>query len=292
MTAPAGAAARSPRAAIGLLALAIAAALLACRQEPPVSADLAARLGEDGVPYARFEAFVRQQVGESGGGLDSAVLSQLFDQFLAEQMLTRLAVEEGRVPPGASPRQAADALLAEAGVAPAAEEVRAWYQAHGAELGLGDRVLLRQILVADEAQAEAARRRIEAGESFAEVARDLSRDPSAPVGGLQGEIALEDLPATFAAQIAALAEGEVGEPIQASDGWHLFAVEQRLPARQRPLAEVRPEIEARLLGERSDALLARRLAEAAGRYNVTVYAQNLPFEYRGRYARISPRDRR
>jgi peptidyl-prolyl cis-trans isomerase C len=248
-----------------------------------VSANLAAELGGREVAYARFEAFVRQQVGEGGGGLDSEVLSQLFDQFLAEEMLALLAVDEQRVPAGSSPRQAVDALLADAGE-PSAAEVEQWYRAHRAELVVPERVVLRQILVADEALAEVARRRIERGEAFAEVARELSRDPSAEVGGLQGEIALEDLPATFAQQVAGLAAGQVGEPIEATDGWHLFQVEERLPARPRPLAEVAPEIVARLRRERSDAVLERRLAEAADRYNVTVHAQNLPFEYSGQYA--------
>jgi peptidyl-prolyl cis-trans isomerase C len=212
------------------------------------------------------------------------VLSQLFDQFLGEEMLAMLAVDEGLATPGVSPRQAADALLAAGTLEPTRDEVAAWYEQHQAELVLPERVLLRQILVGDGTVAEVARRRVERGEPFAEVARELSRDPSADVGGLQGEIALEDLPAAFAAQVSTLAPGQVGEPIEATDGWHVFQVDARLPARPRALEEVAVEIAERLRAERSDAVLARRMAEASDRYNVVVYAQNLPFQYRGRHA--------
>ena len=270
-------AARRLVAVLGLLAL-------ACGPPVPVSADVAARIDGADVPYARFEAFLRRQVGEGAGGLDSGVLSRLFDQFLGEELLARLAAEEGAAAPGAGPREAIDVLLAGGAAEPSPAEVRAWYEAHRAELGLPERVVLRQILVPSGELAEAASRRLAAGEPFAAVARDLSSDPSAEQGGLQGEMALEDLPAAFAQQVAALASGEVGEPIEASDGWHLFQVEARLPARQRTLEEAAAEIGDRLRRERADALLARRVAEAADRYNVVVYAQNLPFEYRGDHA--------
>ena len=281
----AGLAPPPPRSIRRLLATALLLVLLlACRDPVPVSADVAARIDSADVPYARFEAFLRRQVGEGAGGLDSRVLSLLFDQFLGEELLARLAADEGAVPPGAGQRQAVEALLAEADVEPPAAEVRAWYDAHRAEYRLPERVLLRQILVASGEVAEAARQRIEAGEPFAVVASAVSADPSAEDGGMQGEMALEDLPAPFAQQIASLAPGETGEPIQASDGWHLFQVEARLPARERPLEEVAGEIAERLRQRRADALLARRMGEAADRYNVVVYAQNLPFEYRGDHA--------
>ena len=258
--------------------------LAACERAAPVPADVAARIGTTDVPYARFEAFLRRQVGEGAGGLDGQVLSRLFDQFLGEELLARLAAEDLRLPPGSGPRQAIDALLAGTDAAPSAAEVRARYEARRDDFVLPERVLLRQILVPSAELAEAARRRLEAGEPFAAVARSVSDDPSAEHGGMQGEMAIEDLPPAFAQQVASLAAGEVGEPIQAGDGWHLFQVEARLPARERTFEEVEEEIVERLRRERADALLARRTAEAADRYNVVVYAQNLPFDYRGDHA--------
>ena len=237
------------------------------------------------MPYSRFEEFLRKQVGEGAGALDSRVLSRLLDQFLDAELLTRLAVEEKRLPPAGGQRQALDSLLADADVPVEPVEAEQYYRTHQAEFALPERVRVHHILVATGAEAGRVEERLRVGEDFTTLARELSLDPSAPAGGDQGEIALEDLPPGFAPQVERLAPGEVGEPIQASDGWHLFRLDERLPARQRTLEEVAPEITERLRRQRGDALLARRLAEAADKYNVVVYAQNLPFDYRGDHPR-------
>ena len=277
--------ARRQRLAAALLGL-LAALGGGCRAAPaPESADVAARVADHDVPYARFDRYVRAQIGEPVGGLDSQVLSGLFDQFLREELLTRLAVDEGRVPADSGHRAAVEALLADANVNIPPAAIQEWYESHRAELVLPERLRLRHIFVPTREAAEEARRRVEAGEDFAAVARAVSADPSAEAGGDQGELALDDLPAAFAAHVAPLAAGTVGEPLQANDGWHLFQVVQRLPARERTLAEVAPEIEERLRQRQGDELLERRLAEAADRYNVVVYGQNLPFEYRGEHSR-------
>ena len=67
---------------------------------PPTSPDVAARLGDEEVPYARFEAYVRRAVGETEAPLESGVLTELFDQFLEEQMLVRLAADRGLIDAG------------------------------------------------------------------------------------------------------------------------------------------------------------------------------------------------
>jgi peptidyl-prolyl cis-trans isomerase C len=266
--------------------------LAACHREAPVSADVAARIAGQPMPYARFEEYLRRQVGEGAGALDSRVLSRLFDQFLDAELLTRLAVEEKRLSPSGTQRQAVDALLADADAPVAPDEVQAYYREHPGEFQLGERVRLHHILVSTGGEATRAKGRLDAGEDFAAVARELSLDPSAPVGGDQGEIELEDLPAPFAQQVARLAPGEVGDPVQASDGWHLFRLDQRLAARLRPVDEVAAEITERLRRQRGDALLARRLDEAVDRYNVVVYAQNLPFDYHGEHPRADQRENR
>ena len=283
-----------PRGVLHGCVIALAAALffLACQRQVPVSADVAARIAGQPVPYSRFEEFLRRQVGEGAGSLDSRVLSRLLDQFLDAELLTRLAVDEKRLPAAGSQRQALDSLLADADAPVVPAEVEQYYRLHQAEFALPERVRLHHLLVASAAEARRIEQRLQAGEDFPAVAREVSLDPSAPAGGDQGDIGIEDLPAPFAQQIAQLAPGDVGEPIQASDGWHVFRLDQRLPPRQRPLDEVAGEITDRLRRQRSDALLAKRLQDAADRYNVVVYAQNLPFDYRGAHPRADQKESR
>ena len=264
----------------------LALSLAACGGEPTsaMSADVVARLGPEEVRYPQFEAYVAATVGDADEMLPSGVLTRLFDRFLDEELLVRLAVERGAAAPGAGRRQALDALLArELGPGPSEPEVASYYRGNRASFARPERVRLRQILVEDREAAEQARAELAAGADFAAVARRVSRDPSAGAGGLQGELSRADLPKAFAEVIFALAPGEVSRVIEADYGYHLFQVTERLPAEVVPLAQARDEIARQLQRERADRLLASLVGEARDRYDVEVYARNLPFDYEGVY---------
>ncbi|MBV8199318.1 MAG: peptidyl-prolyl cis-trans isomerase, partial [Acidobacteria bacterium] len=214
----------------------------------------------------------------------SDVLSKLFDQFLEERLLQRLAVDRGLVPGGAAPRQAVDALLRQAaGPPPGAAEIADYYRRHRGELARPERVRLRQILTEDRAAAERARRALEGGEDFQAVARRLSRDDAAAGGGYQGELARSDLPPAFADLIFGLRPGEVSRVMPADYGFHVFQVVERLPAEVLPLAAAASQIAARLRRERADRARASLVQQARARYNAVVYERNLPFDYEGSY---------
>jgi len=266
----------------------------ACQRTAPPPPDAVARIGDAEVRYAEFERYVTLNVGEPGGVLGSDVLSELFDQFLDERLLERLAADRGLVRASASSlqrgqrgqaRQAIDALLEkdlrqEAGDA----EIARYYQAHRQDFARPERVRLRQILTADRKAAEEARRQIAAGTPFEEVSRRLSRGPRADGGGVQGELARGDLPPSFADLIFALKPGEVSRVVPAEYGFHLFQVIEREPAEVVPLAAARGEILAKLRQQRADQLLRSLVQEARSHYNVKVYERNLPFAYQGSYS--------
>lgn len=287
-----------------LASLMAALLLLACRREPPPAPDVVARIAGEAVPYARFESYLARDVGDPEAVLGSDVLSELFDQFLDEQLLARLAAERGLVRAGGNrdeaARRAVDALLAadtsadtatEPSAAPTAEIAR-YYAAHLSDFTRPERVRLRQILTEDRAAAEQALSELAAGADFAEVARRLSRDPSAPRGGDQGVLARADLPPAFAETIFALRPGEVSRIFPADYGFHIFQVVERLPAEVTPLDRAAGEIRARLRRERSDRRMAALVAECRRRYDVEVYERNLPFDYEGSYRAPKPRPSR
>lgn len=260
----------------------------ACQQAEPPAPDLVVRIGEDEVRYGRFEEYVKRTAGDGETVLAGDVLSQLFDQFLDEELLVRLSVDRGLAKDGttaASRRRAVDALLAADLKEPGAEEIAAYYQAHREEFARPERVRLRQILTEDRATAERALRELGRGVDFAAVARELSRDPSAASGGFQGELAREDLPPGFGDVIFSLQAGEVSRLVPAEYGFHIFQVVSRSPAEIVPLEAAGPEIAERLRQERADRLLGELVGEARRRYNVEVHHRNLPFEYRGSYKR-------
>jgi hypothetical protein len=278
---------------LALLALlaAAAAAGTACRREQPPAPDVVARIGGKDVHYARFEGYLKRSMGDPDTVLASDVLSELFDQFLDEQLLAHLAVERGLVPSIDQPRQAAAALLgADTEAEPGEAEVTAYYAVHRQELARPERVRLRQILLEDRKAADRAARDIAAGIAFEEVARRVSQGESA--GGFQGVLARADLPPAFADAIFSLKPGQVSRVMPADYGFHLFQVVERLPAEVAPLEEVKDGIRDRLRQERADRRLASLVKECRSHYTVVVYGRNLPFNYEGVYGGSKKNQRR
>ncbi len=216
-------------------------------------------------------------------GWGSDVLSALFDQFLDEELLRRLAVERGLAEETGGRRAAVERLLAEDGAAVDELEVAAYYRRHRDRFERPERARVRQILLPDQAAVEQAQAELAAGAAFDELAERLSQVPGGAIGDGDA-LAREDLPPDFAEAIFALAPGEVSPPVATDYGFHIFQVVERLPAGPLPMAAVAAEIRETLRRERAERRLAELVAEARGRYNVRVFERNLPFNYQGLYS--------
>lgn len=256
-----------------------------CNRADPPAPDVVARIGDQLVRYSEFEEWVAQTAGDSDSVLASDVLSQLFDQFLDEKVLVRMADDRGLLKSTErGPRDAIDALLRkDPEEEPSEEEIARYYEQRRQDFVRPERVRLRQILTDDRGAAEQALQRLAAGELFIEVARQLSRDPSAQTGGYQGELSREDLPPAFADVIFSLQPGEVSRIVPAEYGFHIFLVIDRPAAGVVPLEDAREEIVERLRQERADRHLAELVREGRTHYNVEVHGRNLPFNYQGSY---------
>lgn len=259
----------------------IAVCLAACQPPPEPAEGAIVMIDDRPLTYSDFESFLERMVGSEGAALEGRVLTALFEQFLEEELLLQLAVDRRLVPRQASSRAALEALLAEEEASPPTdEEVRAYFEQNTPKSELPERVWLRQILVEDRRTAEEALVALEKGESFVDVARRLSIDPSAPFGGDQGELALADVPTVFAAAVAALEPGEVSGILEADYGFHIFQLVERLPVESLPFEAVADEIRQQLEAERLTAIQRRLVESARQSYNVRIEERNLPFLYR------------
>jgi peptidyl-prolyl cis-trans isomerase C len=273
-------------------ALAALLLLAACRPGKPPAPDVVARIGETEVHYSEFEGYLARTAGDGENVLASDVLSQLFDQFLDEELLVRRAADRGLVKeslagkdagPGARRRAIDELLRADVTAQPSDPEIAAYYVAHHDEFARPERVRLRQILTEDRATAEKALRELAAGADFGRLADRLSRDPGAKSGGYQGELSRQDLPPAFADLIFALQPGQVSRLVPADYGFHIFQVVSRAPAEVVPLDVARAEIAEHLREQKADQVLTELVQDARRRYNVQLYERNLPFEYKGSY---------
>jgi peptidyl-prolyl cis-trans isomerase D len=146
-------------------------------------------------------------------------------------------------------------------------DLQAYYDAHRDEWKQDEQVSASHILLQvndkrTDAQAreqmEAIKKRIDNGEDFGAVARQVSEDPASKAGGgelgyfARGRMVKEFSDAAFSAT-----PGRLVGPIKSPFGYHLLRVTGRRPAGIQPFAEVREQIRGRLAFEK-----ARQLAEA------------------------------
>jgi peptidyl-prolyl cis-trans isomerase C len=82
----------------------------------------------------------------------------------------------------------------------------------------------RHILVATETDAQAALKRIKAGEDFAKVAKEVSKDPGSEGGDL-GWFTKDRMVPEFAEAAFKLEPGQVSDPVKSQFGWHIIKVE-------------------------------------------------------------------
>lgn len=85
---------------------------------------------------------------------------------------------------------------------------------------------LRVIATNSPEAAAAAKTRLQSGESFYQVARELSVDQTAPIGGYLGRKTLADLEPKQAAEVARLNYGETSSVFESTGRWVIL---QRLP---------------------------------------------------------------
>ena len=154
------------------------------------------------------------------------------------------------------------------------------------------------------ARIETARARLDQGESFASVAKDLSEGPSSGEGGDLGWFGRGSMVPAFEDEAFSLEPGQVSSVVRTRFGLHLIRVEDKRKAGYRPLEEVRDEIRQRiaedkaadrlddLLDQALEILLAKGDLEAvAGELGVELQDSGLFSKARGpRGLEIEPED--
>lgn len=123
-----------------------------------------------------------------------------------------------------------------------------------------EEVRARHILVESEDEAKKALARVKAGEDFAKVAAELSKDPGSKTdGGDLGFFTKERMVAPFAEAAFKLKPGELSEPVKSQFGFHVIRVEER---REKPVPafeELKEQIENYLARKtQQDIILALR----------------------------------
>lgn len=102
------------------------------------------------------------------------------------------------------------------------EAVRAWYDKNVKNAPAEQEAHARHILVETKEEADKIAAEIADGKSFADAAREHSRDGSSADGGDLGWFGKEDMVPQFGDAVFSLKPGEVSAPVETQFGWHVI----------------------------------------------------------------------
>jgi peptidyl-prolyl cis-trans isomerase C/foldase protein PrsA len=146
------------------------------------------------------------------------------------------------------------------------EELRAYFAAHESEYAEPEQVRAAQIVVKGMDEARRVQAQLKAGgKKFADLARRYSLSADAKVGGDLGFFPRGQMPPAFDEVVFRLPVGQVSDVVETEYGYHLFRVMEKRAGRKLDFAEVRDQVEAKLL--------AQRRAEAQSKYEEELRAK-------------------
>jgi len=174
--------------------------------------------------------------------------AQAFEQFLQNQRLTR-AEFDIVTETNAYLRKIAEPMLAgKISEENLQEAFRSLY---------GENVRCRHIQCANLQEIQEAKSRLDAGESFAKVAREMSRNAgTAKLGGELPPFSIntQGLPQAFKdAAFALKKEGDISDVVQAEGGFHLIQLEKRIPPKAVKFEDVKEGLRKDLFARAIDA---------------------------------------
>ncbi|HSJ28459.1 MAG TPA: peptidylprolyl isomerase [Acidimicrobiia bacterium] len=205
---------------------------------------------------ARRAELESQIVAQSGGASYEEFLEQ---NGFTEERIYRIAHQQLVAEAVGAALVARDGAITE-------EALQARYDAALFDL---TQACVSHILVETEEEAQAAKDRIDDGESFAEVAMDVGTDGTAPNGGELGCDSLSRYVPEFALAAFEAPLGEVTRPVRSQFGYHLILVTERTSESYEAVVD---DLRVGLEAEREGRLVQDWLLEAVTAADVTVDA--------------------
>ncbi|WP_461494928.1 peptidylprolyl isomerase [Pyruvatibacter sp.] len=131
------------------------------------------------------------------------------------------------------------------------EEAKAYYDKQISEVEVQEEVSARHILVETEEAALAVIERINGGEDFVELAKEVSTGPSGKDGGDLGYFVKDRMVPEFSTAAFALDPGQVSAPVKSDFGWHVIKVEDRRQQQLVAFDDVKESIKGQLRDEKA-----------------------------------------
>lgn len=127
------------------------------------------------------------------------------------------------------------------------KDIEDFYNMHKKEFIAPARYKASHILVSSEQQAEEALNRLDKGEDFAAIAKEVSIDPSRTNGGDLGYFTEGQMIPDFESACFRLDVGQTSGIVKTQFGYHIIRLTDKKPAEARTLYEVSNQIRRRIL---------------------------------------------
>jgi peptidyl-prolyl cis-trans isomerase C len=151
------------------------------------------------------------------------------------------------------------------------DELSAYYRDHPEEFKVPERVKVRQIVLANKEEAAKVRERLTDGkENFELVAQEVSLSPDAAQGGEIGVFSKGKMPPEFDEVCFSLQIGEISPVVKSPYGYHIFLVEEHLPAGTLSFKEARKTIYDNLFAEGREKTFAAYQNELWNKAEITI----------------------
>lgn len=285
------------------LLLILLASFPSCENEQELPPDTVAVIGERTITLEDYKRYLRRNPATELMQLSPEAASALLDQHLEEILLSEHAAQQDlhvpadqiaeavRSDPGSTVVEKRDELqrhlllskLSAETSPPSESDLRRYYEENLAQFELGERIRVRQILLKDREAAEQVRALLRNGAAFEEMAKEHSLAPNASKGGEIGEITRGDLPTFIEREVFDLEPGSISDVIEAAGTFHIFKIEQRMPAETLSFEAVQPVIASQLRSDRIGEALARETSRARTLIPVRILNRRLPFNYSGTF---------
>lgn len=118
-----------------------------------------------------------------------------------------------------------------------------------------EQVNAKHILCKTKEEAMAAKERILKGESFEDVAKEVSVGPSGKDGGDLGWFSKEQMVPEFANMAFSLEKEKISDPVKTQYGYHLIKVYDKNPPEAQTFSDARADLEKNLVGQKQKQVM-------------------------------------
>ena len=149
------------------------------------------------------------------------------------------------------------------------DEMKEYFEENKESFNEEEQVQASHILVEDEKTAKEVLEKLNAGEDFAELAKEYSTDEgSAEEGGDLGYFAYGDMVEEFSEAAFKLKEGEISEPVKSEYGYHIIKVTGKKEAKEATFEDHKEEIKTILFDNEINSKYQDWLDETKDKYKI------------------------